>query len=156
MPVFKCFSPRGKRCSIFIVVYPMYPCRVSVISHNDDHRAIAISSARTCRIFGPLRALMHICTLHGARKLFETDIVLGARGSHQPCSTSIFLQIIYVTGGEELTIVSTAPSATMENVRIEAVSFTKLILDAPDLTVAGIFQSVSHSNRGSPRFSNSF
>lgn len=51
-------------------------------------------------------------------------------------------QIIYVTGGQELTIISTAASATMENVRIEVVSYTKLILEVPDFTVTGIFQSV--------------
>lgn len=51
-------------------------------------------------------------------------------------------QIIYVTGGQELTIVSTAASATMENVRVEVVSYTKLILEVPDFTVTGIFQSV--------------
>ena len=47
-----------------------------------------------------------------------------------------------MTGGEELTIESTAASATMENVRIEVVAYTKLILDVPDLTVTGIYQSV--------------
>lgn len=51
-------------------------------------------------------------------------------------------QIIYVTGGEELTIISTAASATMENVRIEVLAYTKLVLEVPDFTVSGIYQSV--------------
>lgn len=57
-------------------------------------------------------------------------------------STFTLLQIIYVTGGEDLTIISTATSATMENVRIEVLAYTKLILDVPDFTVTGIVQSV--------------
>lgn len=60
-----------------------------------------------------------------------------------PARPMSFAQIVYVTGGEELTIVSTAASATMENVRIEVVAYTKLILDVPNFTVAGIYQSVS-------------
>lgn len=51
-------------------------------------------------------------------------------------------QIIYVTGGGELTIVSTAASATMENVRIEVVEYSKLILEVPDFTMTAIIQSV--------------
>lgn len=66
----------------------------------------------------------------------------GIRVSDQLFSTLTLVQIIYVTGGEELTIISTAASATMYNVRIEVVSYTKLILDIPDCTVTGIFQSV--------------
>lgn len=51
-------------------------------------------------------------------------------------------QIIYVTGGEELTVISTAASATMENVRIEVVGHTKLVLEVPDFTLTAIIQSV--------------
>lgn len=42
-----------------------------------------------------------------------------------------------MNGGEELTVVSTAASATMENVRIQVLAYTKLILEVPDFTVAG-------------------
>lgn len=52
-----------------------------------------------------------------------------------------------MTGGEELTIVSTAASATMENVGIDVMAYTKLILEVSDFTLAGIIQLVSYLNR---------
>ena len=48
-----------------------------------------------------------------------------------------------MTGGQELTIVSTAESAVTDNVRFEVKGSTKLVLDIPDLTITGIVDSVS-------------
>lgn len=52
-------------------------------------------------------------------------------------------QIVYVTGGEDLTITSTAAASTISNVHFEVIGYTNLVLDVPDLTMTGIFQSVS-------------
>lgn len=54
----------------------------------------------------------------------------------------VFFQIIYVTGGQDLTVTSTAPSSVMSNVRFEVSGFSKLVLDIPGLTMAGIYKSV--------------
>ncbi|CAM9648236.1 unnamed protein product [Pylaiella littoralis] len=54
------------------------------------------------------------------------------------CDTQL---IVYVTGGEELTVTSTAASSTMSNVHLEVIGYTSLVLDVPDLTMSGIFQS---------------
>lgn len=51
-------------------------------------------------------------------------------------------QVIEVTGGQELTVVSTADSAVMSNVRFEVRDSTKLVLDIPDLTITGVVDSV--------------
>lgn len=51
-----------------------------------------------------------------------------------------------MTGGEELTVTSTAAATTISNVHFEVIGFTSLILDIPDLTVAGIYQSVRRSS----------
>ena len=48
-----------------------------------------------------------------------------------------------MTGGEELTVTSTAAASTMANVRFEVIGYTSLVLDVPDLTMTGIYQSVS-------------
>lgn len=50
--------------------------------------------------------------------------------------------MIYVTGGKELTVVSTAEAATLENVRLEVVGYSSLTMDVPDLTITGIYKSV--------------
>ncbi len=52
-------------------------------------------------------------------------------------------QIVYVTGGEELTVTSSAAASTVSNVHFEVIGYTSLVLDVPDLTVTGIYQSVS-------------
>lgn len=52
-------------------------------------------------------------------------------------------QIVYVTGGQDLTVTSTAAASTLSNVRFEVGGFTNLVLDVPDLTMTGIYQSVS-------------
>lgn len=39
-------------------------------------------------------------------------------------------------------MVSTAESATLENVRLEIVGYSSLTMDVPDLTMTGIYQSV--------------
>lgn len=54
-------------------------------------------------------------------------------------------QIVYVTGGNELTITSTAAASTMSNVHFEVIGYTSLVLDVPDLTMSGIYQSVSEN-----------
>ncbi|CAN0379514.1 unnamed protein product [Pylaiella littoralis] len=54
------------------------------------------------------------------------------------CPTQL---IIYVTGGQDLTVTSTAPSSVMSNVRFEVSGFSKLVLDIPGLTMAGIYKS---------------
>lgn len=52
-------------------------------------------------------------------------------------------QIVYVTGGGELTITSTAAASTISNVHLEVIGHTSLVLDVPDLTMSGIYQSVN-------------
>ena len=52
-------------------------------------------------------------------------------------------QIVYVTGGGELTVTSTAAASAMTNVRFEVIGYTSLALDVPNLTMTGIYQSVS-------------
>ncbi|CAM9912938.1 unnamed protein product [Scytosiphon promiscuus] len=54
------------------------------------------------------------------------------------CDTQL---IVYVTGGEELTVTSTASATTISNVHFEVIGFTSLFLDVPDLTIAGLYQS---------------
>ncbi|CAB1098144.1 unnamed protein product [Ectocarpus sp. CCAP 1310/34] len=49
--------------------------------------------------------------------------------------------IVYVTGGGELTVTSSAASTTIDNARFEVSGFSKLILDVPGLTMTGIYQS---------------
>ncbi|CAM9636886.1 unnamed protein product [Ectocarpus fasciculatus] len=49
--------------------------------------------------------------------------------------------IVYVTGGGELTVTSSAASTTINNARFEVSGFSKLILDVPGLTMTGIYQS---------------
>lgn len=51
-------------------------------------------------------------------------------------------QLVEVTGGQQLTIVSTADSLVMSNVRLEVLDSTKLVLDIPDLTITGVIDSV--------------
>lgn len=51
---------------------------------------------------------------------------------------------MYVTGGGELTVTSSAASTTIDNARFEVSGFSKLILDVPGLTMTGIYQSVSY------------
>lgn len=53
--------------------------------------------------------------------------------------------MVYVTGGEELTITSSATSSTISNVHFEVAGYTSLVLDVPDLTMTGINQSVSEN-----------
>lgn len=55
-------------------------------------------------------------------------------------------QLIEVTGGQELTIISTADSAVMSNARFEVRDSSKLILDIPDLTITGVVDSVGKNN----------
>lgn len=52
-------------------------------------------------------------------------------------------QIVYVTGGQDLTVTSTAAASAVANVHFEVIGFTNLVLDVPDLTMTGIYQSVS-------------
>ncbi|CAM9568983.1 unnamed protein product, partial [Ectocarpus fasciculatus] len=49
--------------------------------------------------------------------------------------------IVYVTGGGDLTVTSSAASSTIDNARFEVSGFSKLILDVPGLTMTGIYQS---------------
>ncbi|CAM9959551.1 unnamed protein product [Pylaiella littoralis] len=55
------------------------------------------------------------------------------------CDTQL---IVYVTGGGELTITSTAAASTISNVHLEVIGHTSLVLDVPDLTMSGIYQSL--------------
>ncbi len=52
-------------------------------------------------------------------------------------------QLIEVTGGKELTIISTAESAVTSNVRFEVRDSSKLTLDVPDLTITSTLDWVS-------------
>lgn len=93
-------------------------------------------------MFCPLGAHLHVGTAPGGFAFSSGLAYPGYVILITPALKLFHCQIIYVTGGEELTIISTAASATMENVRIEVVAYTKLILDVPDFTVTGIVQSV--------------
>ena len=66
------------------------------------------------------------------------------RSSGLPCR-AFLSQIVYVTGGQDVTVTSTAASSTISNVRFEVIGYTGLVVDVPDLTVTGIYQSVSES-----------
>jgi len=61
-------------------------------------------------------------------------------------------QVVYVTGGEELTVTSAAAASTVANVHFEVIGYTSLVLDVPDLTMTGIYQSVSGGTRFSILF----
>lgn len=56
-------------------------------------------------------------------------------------------QLIEVTGGKELTIISTAESAVTSNVRFQVMDSTKLVLDVPDLTITSTLDWVSRSRQ---------
>lgn len=142
-----CRSP-GKRCKRRSRLH--LPVALSMSRATRPHHTTAskgggrseVSSARSCRMFCPLGAHLYIDTAPGGFPFSSGLSYPGYFILITPALERFHCQIIYVTGGEELTIVSTAASATMENVRIEVVAYTKLILDVPDLTVTGIVQSV--------------
>lgn len=50
---------------------------------------------------------------------------------------------MYVTGGQDITVTSTAAASMLSNVRFEVIGYTNLVLDVPDLTMTGIYRSVS-------------
>eukprot|EP00903_Cladosiphon_okamuranus_P006518 g6370.t1 len=54
------------------------------------------------------------------------------------CSEQLLIE---VTGGKELTTISTADSAVMSDARFEVRDSSKLVLDIPDLTITGVVDS---------------
>lgn len=52
-------------------------------------------------------------------------------------------QIVFVTGGGELTLTSSADSYIFSKLRFEVLGYTKLILDLPPATFTGFERSVS-------------
>ena len=57
------------------------------------------------------------------------------------------VKIIFVTGGGDVTVTSTADTSTFSNIRFEVGGYSNLYFDVPELTMTGIENSVSEIRR---------